>query len=290
MCEICAIALWTFPLVCCLIVLLFKTWDFCESRLYYECLRQRIFVNRSPKDFFSHPIIAFLFVYMIVGLSSVVFSAPRSTKGWQNMVNAMLPFAFPVISFFIALYVSWDPRFKLIQLNQWLLQDFEWCQGQMRDGVHVDQIVVHLAFVRLRAEGRIHRFNNSAAVFGALRQRCVELKRDEELMRRLDEEKEDFEEIRVSNTTKLLGLAFGLRGFWVKDLLWLPNDVRAHEFVRVFRVSNGLALILETLLVAVGVCTVLQYLRMQGHLSPESIPDGFFLFEKFMVRHTPPAH
>merc|ERR1719414_1850148 len=72
LCEATSLCLWTFPLMCCMMIPFLEYWDFCDSRLYYECLRAKMLINFPDKDMIQSPMFYWILAILMFGIMTVL--------------------------------------------------------------------------------------------------------------------------------------------------------------------------------------------------------------------------
>lgn len=263
--------LWTFPLVCCMSIPFFQYWDFCDSRLYYECLRNRILLDFREKRFFFAPINMFLFLYLIIALQALMFNAADNWGTWRGIVVAISPAIMPIVSFGITIFMNWDLRFFLITLANFTTHNHMWAQQHIGECVFVPETQLREVYRKMILKGRLPKGEPPHETFGKL---CAQTKR------KLNDGKGKLEHVQLDESIaelsseafkKVLSLLFGIPGFWMTDLLWLPGGRRARLFRAVFYLFNFVILIIECGLLTFVILTVREYLYIQGHIEDSSL-------------------
>lgn len=264
LCEGSSIALWTFPLSCCIFVLYFHYWDFCDTRLFYEGLRSQILIHFKLKPFFTHPAILAIFIHFALGLSVFIFGAPSTHEGVMDMARGIVPFLLPICSFMVTLYVTWDIKFFLITLSKFHDIDPHWAKDYLNRCEAVTEHVVMLSYLRLKKRNALPVGQKSSETFGAIRAELMKLEAlpEKELHQELDENEDGM-------MSQILALLFWVPGYWVLDLLWLPNDLRGKQFRAGFRTFGFLLHLVEIFVVYLIACTVFTYMVLQEHIHME---------------------
>lgn len=269
LCEITSLGLWTFPLVCCMLIPMFQYWDFCDTRLYYECLREKLLLKISKKSFFTSPVAYFIILYLLVGMSSVFFSTPDAPNQRRDKLLAFAPFLLPVFSFLVTVYFAWDLRLFLITLPKFTEFDLEWCKGHLQDCSEAFDVEMCLTCQRLFRSGQLGPGASSSEIFQTLRQAVVKPEIRSQRRSLVSGDGTDMgstKELLSNAWQKGCALILGMKGYWMTDLLWLPTDERAREFKMAFRCLAVATVAIEVAMVFLLTCTVVQFAQMQGHL------------------------
>jgi len=291
LCEICSIFLWTFPLMCCLLVPWFHYWEFTDSRLYYECLRQKIFLRFAPRDFFVSPLIGYLAVYLIMGISVLVFGAPSTYEEWKMKGIIVLSFMFPIASFLATVYMNWDIKYFLITLANFVDYNVPWARKFVSECYACTEEELTEIYYSIK-EDVLDRLENptSADVFGAIYEE-LRLRRTEkqELVRTgrtshalmTPGDIEQMKQIMKDSHGRVFHLLLWKDGYWLMDLLWMPQDSRGREFRMYFRLFAVGVLILQLAIVYMLFSTVIMYLYQQGWIESTNVRP--FLWLKDLV-------
>jgi len=322
LCEASSLCVWTFPLLCCMLVPISEFFEFCDTRLFYECLRGKMVVEFPRRRFFTAPFLLLLLGYLCLALAAVVLGgipldAEHADKKGDhaNLVRAVLPCLVPACVFLATMWAARDLRASMLTLPSFC-RDLRWAQEHLSGCVVVTEHEASIAGRFLLAETNLPPDMSSAHVFHRLRllsertaeklnarsevhsqtvppalpglsplgalgaalntssARSAESARQERIRgdarrqaeRILEDDLEEAGGSLQSGDRRSCALLFGLQGFWVVDLLWLPVDERARQFRCTFRVFGIFTWAVELLLATILFFTVLQYLHMQGRL------------------------
>lgn len=272
--------LWTFPLFCCGVIPFLQYWEFCDQRLFYECLREKILVKFPPKRFFTAPIIIIMGVWLLLGLTTLLFGGNpgKDWQGWVNMAMLIMPFMLPVLSFFVTVFLSWDIKFFLITLSNFADEDVDWAQRHLSQCVSVSDEDVMEAFERLREAGDMPIGGTSEQVFGTLKD---ELAKPESApsMTHVDS---DTKKWIATSMDRAMALILFREGFWLTDLLWMPQDKRAKMFRIMFRVFAAVVWLIVAVVAYLLTITTLLYMEKQGRLS--EVPHSALWLRNFIIQ------
>lgn len=343
LCEASSLCVWTFPLLCCMIVPVSEFWNLCDTRLFHECLRGKLVVEFPRRRFFTAPLLLLLLGYLFLGVAAVVLGgipaeAGEAGKGRDhaNLVRAVLPFLVSAGVLLATMWAARDLRASLLSLPSFC-RDLRWAQEHLAGCIVVTEREASIAGRFLLSETNLPPDMSSAHVFHRLRllaERAVvkltdgseeqartvppavarlsplgalgaalnapasgsvsrsaeaaRLERNRGDARRQAERslEEDLEEAGGSlqdGDRRSYALLFGMRGFWVADLLWLPVDERARQFRCAFRVFGLFAWTIELLLVTALFMTVVQYLHMQGRMDGSGWSRYLLPFQHAMI-------
>lgn len=257
LCEASSIALWTFPLVCCTFAPFFHYHEFCDQRLYYEALRYKLLIKFPERAFFTHPVIVFIKVYMLIGLSYIAFGHRDSLQELHHQLIVLVPFLLPLLSYVGALWMRWDLQFFLMSLARFADHDLLWAQDHLNSCLQATEMEVKEAHRRWKADGYkgLPENPDSPTVFFKLRELVEALQkgtrgatRDISIHEYALAEKQDM-----------------MQKDWSTPLMWLPRDAPAKQFRLAYRVFLIAIVLLEVFLGLLFISTVLTYLQSQGH-------------------------
>lgn len=274
--------LWTFPLFCVGVIPFTQYWEFCDQRLFYECLRERIMVKFPPKRFFTAPLIIVMIIWFLLGMTTVLFGGNpgKDWEGWLKMNMALLPFLLPVVSFAVTLFIAWDIKFFLITLSNYGDEDFDWAKNHLaKCEAKTDEDVME-AYERLNEAGKFKPGCRSEEIFGALRD---ELARPESTPSQTFLDSDTLVWIKTS-IRRMNALIFFQDGFWLTDLLWMPQDNRAKMFRIMYRVFTFLVWSTLAFAIYMTVLTTILYMEAQGRIEHRDIPHGALWLRNFIIQ------
>jgi hypothetical protein len=280
LCEGSSWLLWHFPLFCCFVIPLFAYWEFTDQRLFYECLRQKILLKFPEKPFFTAPIIVLLIVWLILGLTTLLFGGNpgKDIQKWENMVIVIIPFLLPIISFFIQIFIAWDTKFFLITLSNFADDDVEWSQNQLKSCVAACEEDVEQAYFRLVDSGELPVGGTSRQVFGKLFTKLSEPGATDKAA------VFDFQRWAWSCWERTKALIFFRKGFWMTDLLWTPHDNRAKQFRIALRVFAFGVFLIQAIAVYLMITTTILFMETQGHIEEDEVPHWVMWLRAFMIK------
>lgn len=266
LCELCSLALWSFPLVCCMAIPFIHYWEMCDARLYYECLREKMLIKFAPRDFFVSPLFAFLVMWMLVGISAVIFGGAKDWGTLADKAQVIMGFIFPVFSFLLSVYLAWDIKFFLITLSNFSAYDLRWAGNHLVQCLGTTEEEVHEAYERLRFRKEL-KVETSRETIVRLREEVkaiqAEKGRDDDLVPEPAEE--GVVHSLAHSKKRIFAIMFWQDGFWLMDLFWLPTDQRGKDFRYTLRWFCIAVWVMEGFVFMMLLSTVIMYLETQGY-------------------------
>jgi len=273
--------LWTFPLFCVGVIPFTQYWEFCDQRLFYECLREKVLVKFPPKRFFTAPLIIVMMLWFLLGMTTLLFGGNpgKDWDGWMKMNMAVLPFLLPVISFAVTLFIAWDIKFFLITLSNYADEDVDWAQRHLAMCVSASDEDVMEAYERLREAGTLPIGGRSEQIFSALKDEIS--KPSGHSQTNLDE---DTLKWIYASLARMKALIFFRDGFWLTDLLWMPQDNRAKMFRIMYRVFTAMVWFTLAFSIYMVVLTTLLYMEAQGRIDAKDLPHSVLFLRNFIIQ------
>jgi len=273
--------LWTFPLFCVGVIPFTQYWEFCDQRLFYECLREKMLVKFPVKRFFSAPIIIIMILWFVLGMTTLLFGAdPRKDmKAWVKMNMAIIPFLLPVISFAVTLFIAWDIKFFLITLSNYAHEDVYWAQRHLAMCISATDEEVMEAFERIQDAGDLPVGGRSEQYFSAIKD---ELSKPESTPSQGAVDSDTLKWMIVS-MKRMSALIFMRDGFWLTDLLWMPQDNRAKMFRIMYRLFTLLVWLTLAFSIYMVVLTTVLYMEQQGRIEAKDVPSGVMWLRNFII-------
>lgn len=256
LCELFSLLLWTFPLICCALIPFFEYWDFCDSRLYYECLRARVVIQWPDKDILTSPFFYIILAYLLLGMLIVFFGRIDSIEAWHNLCKALVPFLLPVLSFGAKMYAEWDLKYFLITMPLFT-KKLRWAQTHLANCTSATEWHLRKAYHRKAESG--FRGASSHEIMDEIREEVIAVIRERAST-------PGRYQLQRKARGKAYALLCGGRGWWIADLLFLPQDPRAAHFrvaFRLFAMVCTLTLIIMAYLLA---STFVHHQDLQGHV------------------------
>lgn len=126
LCNISTFCFWTYPIVGPMIVVCIFWKNLLDIRLYYECLVNRILLDYRAYSYVYSPTFWFLMVYLLTGLSSLIYIKSASASGnktYRELVYGLLAYFIPVAAFLFVLFSEWTVDWNVVSLPKYLQRD-----------------------------------------------------------------------------------------------------------------------------------------------------------------------
>lgn len=158
-CVFSTVCFWTYPVVCCIFVVLIFAKNLIETRMYYEFLLHRVVVGFGDQSssFICRPVIGLL-VYALLALSTTgwaVSLAYHPSEAVGDVIHEVqcgyLAYITPVVSFLVVLMSRWSIQGGLVTLPNFL-QDFEWGVDHLRKCNCYPMATLHLGYLALQGK------------------------------------------------------------------------------------------------------------------------------------------
>merc|ERR1719316_1842399 len=125
-CTASTVAFWTYPVVCCLFVVLVFAKNMIDQRTYYEFLLHKVIIGYGPPaQAWQQPTVLGLLIYAVMAFSALVWYHFSQTTVLVSHVYSSLAYITPIISFLAVIFTSWSIQGKLITLPNFL-EDYDW--------------------------------------------------------------------------------------------------------------------------------------------------------------------
>lgn len=130
LCTASTVCFWTYPVVCCLFVVLVYAKNLVDQRLYYEFLLHKVVIGYGRVKAWKLPIVLMLLLYALCAFSALVWQLTY----WHGMsqsqievshVYSSLAYITPIISFLAVILAQWSIQGKLVTLPNFL-DDYHW--------------------------------------------------------------------------------------------------------------------------------------------------------------------
>lgn len=136
MCNISTFCFWTYPMLGSLVVVFLYWKNLVDSRLYYECLLNRVLLDFKNLQYVYSPSFWLLLVYGICGVSSLIYiksASASSNKTYRELVYGLLAYFAPVAAFVFVLFRNWSVEWHTVPLGKY-------CERNHRGAVeHLDR-------------------------------------------------------------------------------------------------------------------------------------------------------
>lgn len=181
-CHATGLCFWTTPLLGVLIAIITYWKHLYESRLYYECILHRIMMNYTNDATTQSPVTWIFVINVLVALCVVWFVA--STNPFTNipMIQALIVYMSPLVSFFMVFLNTWQVEYQLIPLPKFYETDPALAQEVLSSAVYATEDCMRVAFEEVEealAKNELDEPLTSGQYFGLL-YKAVETERKKE--------------------------------------------------------------------------------------------------------------
>lgn len=149
-CTASVISFWTYPIVCCLFVVLVFAKNLVDQRTYYEFLLYKVVIGYGRESPFASPVVIVLLVYAIAAFSALIWYHFSQPTVMVSHVYSSLAYITPIISFLAVICTSWSIRGKLITLPTFLAE-YEWAVEHLKDCRCYPVEQLHAGYLKLEA-------------------------------------------------------------------------------------------------------------------------------------------
>lgn len=279
-CEFSVLAFWTYPIFCCIFLLIFFYRDLLCTRLYYEMLCHNVFLDLENIDFLESRAVRFLIFWMVMG----ILMYPATGNLHMHGIKVTIAYWIPVFSFLAMLYASWDIETRLLSLAKYVEREFDDAKVHMQNSVFLRDYLMRRAFLRVRDTSRkmkkIHTTGSYVkAIVKMAEQMCLT-------------ESEWMSEVMADEAAgqDSFFVAFS-NSYWVTEFLYCPalEDARAKKFRLWMRVYITYTVILMLFLTYLAMATIISHLHHQRIIGQSLITD-WFQVQNFLVFPVGPSH
>lgn len=132
-CTASTVAFWTYPVVCCLFVVLVFAKNMIDQRTYYEFLLHKVIIGYGPAaQAWQQPTVLGLLIYAVMAFSALVWYHFSQTTVLVSHVYSSLAYITPIISFLAVIFTSWSIQGKLITLPNFMA-NYDWAMKHLKD-------------------------------------------------------------------------------------------------------------------------------------------------------------
>jgi len=263
-CISASLIFWTFPLICCIVFLLYMYRDLLHTRLYYEMLSHRVHLDFMNLNFFHATMVQVMLVWMFLCLLMYPMTYSFSLKH----VLVTLPFWIPVLSFGMMFYTQWDLETRLLSISKFVEDDVEWANQHMLRSYFLRDFVAETALEKVIRTLET-RHNPPKLTMGEF----IHMIADEAERLHMTDQVPDEVEAR-KNLVNSVGAAWWSPRYWVRLIVYHQSeflvDEEAAEFRWWFRLYHFVTLLLIMFFIVLCFMTVVVHLHQQGVL-PSSI-------------------
>lgn len=281
-CDVSILAFWTFPIFCCIFLLIFFYRDLLSTRMYYEMLCHNVYLDMENVDFFKSRPVRILLFWMVLGMMMY----PATGNFHLHGVKATLGYWIPIMSFLGMLYSTWDLETRLLSLAKYVEREFDDAKVHMHNSVFIRDYFCKKAFERVRDTARkVDKIHTTGSYIKAIVKMAEKMATEKqwtgEVEAEIENEAAGYDSFFVAFSKK----------YWVADFLYCPalEDTRARKFRNWFRAYAVYTFLLMALFLYLFVATVVSHLHHQGVLE-SSLLTQMFKVDHFMVVPVGPSH
>jgi len=151
LCTASTVCFWTYPVVCCLFVVLVFAKNLVDQRVYYEFLIHKVVIGYGKAQPWKDPIVIILLGYALCAFSALVWHSMSQVQIEVSHVYSSLAYITPIISFLAVILAQWSIQGKLVTLPNfmenydWAVQHLNECHCYYVDNVHVGYNALEIA-------------------------------------------------------------------------------------------------------------------------------------------------
>merc|ERR1719440_385157 len=151
LCTVSTIAFWTYPVVCCLFVVLVYAKNLVDQRTYYEFLLHKVIIGYGRVPPYKQPVVLVLLAYALLAFSALVWYHLSQSSVVISHVYCSLAYITPIISFLAVLATQWSIQGKLITLPNFLA-DYDWAMQHLNRCRCYKVEELHAGYIRMEQE------------------------------------------------------------------------------------------------------------------------------------------
>lgn len=125
LCTVSTACFWTYPVVCCLFVVLVYAKNLVDQRLYYEFLLHKVVIGYGRVQAWKLPVVLMLLLYALCAFSALIWHSLAQSQIEVSHVYSSLAYITPIISFLAVILAQWSIQGKLVTLPNFL-EDYKW--------------------------------------------------------------------------------------------------------------------------------------------------------------------
>lgn len=267
-CEGSFIIFWTFPLFCCMVLLMLSYRDVLHTRIWFECLAHKVLLDFENVCVYESPCIQVMIGYAVLTLPFYYFAHNLEIGAFL----ATLPYWIPLVSYSFILVSNWDLETRLLSLAKFVEFDPAWSFHHVNHCFFLRDFVAKEAYFNVCNRREIDDIRTTGSLIRAVTEEASGMwERDDEL-----------KETNFYNTDIHYSL---LRNYWVTNLLWNENlqDARAIKFRRYFRIFTIYNGFMFALLFYLYISTIISHLHARK-VMPTSIVTHVFSIDAIHFR------
>jgi len=151
MCTASTVCFWTYPVVCCLFVVLLYAKNLVDQRLYYEFLLHKVIIGYGRVQAWKLPVVLMLLLYALCAFSALIWHSLAQSQMQVSHVYSSLAYVTPIISFLAVILAQWSIQGKLITLPNFL-EDYKWAISHLNTSHSYPLEKVHAGYQILEIE------------------------------------------------------------------------------------------------------------------------------------------
>merc|ERR1719161_1661722 len=137
---------WTFPIFCCLVLLMFFYRDLLLTQMYYVMFAHQVHLDFRNISFFGAVSVRIMLSWCVL---CVLMYPLTGTTGVHGILQT-LPFWMPVISFGVMLYSTWDLEKRLVSVAKLVENDVEWAGNHVKNSFFLRDYIAEKALHQVR--------------------------------------------------------------------------------------------------------------------------------------------
>eukprot|EP00746_Dinoflagellata_sp_MGD_P144280 gnl/MRDRNA2_/MRDRNA2_77033_c0_seq1.p1 gnl/MRDRNA2_/MRDRNA2_77033_c0~~gnl/MRDRNA2_/MRDRNA2_77033_c0_seq1.p1 ORF type:complete len:445 (+),score=45.88 gnl/MRDRNA2_/MRDRNA2_77033_c0_seq1:163-1497(+) len=249
---------WTFPIFCCLVLLMYFYRDLLLTKMYYVMFVHQVHLDFRNVSFFGAVSVRIMLCWCVL----CVLMYPLTGKVGVHGILQTLPFWMPVISFCAMLYSHWDLEKRLLSVAKLVENDVEWAGNHVKNSFFLRDYIAEKALHQVRdvLDQQIPAPQLSTGEYIVqIAAEAVKIQKVED-HRELKKLKKS---LKKEHSTTIFH-AISPR-YWVYQFLYSPYlvDDSARDFHHWFRIYYWFTFVCMTLLVFFWLSTILTLFTMQ---------------------------
>jgi len=157
-CTASTVCFWTYPVVCCLFVVLVFAKNLVDQRVYYEFLLHKVIIGYGKAKPWQSPVVLMLLAYAMCAFSSLVWHSMSQVQVEVSHIYSSLAYITPIISFLAVILAQWSIQGKLVTLPNFM-ENYDWAVKHLNgskchfvDNVHAGYNVLELVLEKTTDE------------------------------------------------------------------------------------------------------------------------------------------
>lgn len=255
---------WTFPILCCHILLLYFYRDLLQTRIYYVMFEYRVQLDFMNIGFFQAASVRLI---LLCFLATLLMYPLTGNLTFRSCLQTF-PYWIPLASFIGMLYTQWDLETRLVSVAKLVEKDIEWAGRHIQESFFLRDYIAEEAFRRVAQELDKQKPAPSLST-GEYIVKIAEMA--ERMHEEVGSSKEEKKAWRTELKNKASKTVFHAVSpwYWGNRFLYSPYlvDDAAKNFHFWYRIYFLFTIVMNLLLLFVGVSTVLTILHHQGFIT-----------------------